>query len=36
MRIVRIHAAADRSTAELEFEYDAEIVHVVHVVRSLR
>jgi integrase/recombinase XerD len=36
MRIVRIHAAADRSTAELEFEYDAEIVGVVRSLRQRR
>jgi hypothetical protein len=36
MRTVRIHASADRSTAELEFEYDAEIVQVVRSLRQRR
>jgi integrase/recombinase XerD len=36
MRIVRIHASADRSTAELEFEYDAELVQIVRSLRQRR
>jgi hypothetical protein len=36
MRTVRVHASLDRSKAELEFAYDAEIVQVVRSLRQRR
>jgi hypothetical protein len=36
MRTVRIHAAAGRSTVELEFAYDAELVQIVRSLRQRR
>jgi hypothetical protein len=36
MRTVRIHASTDRSNAELEFAYDAELVQIVRSLRQRR
>jgi integrase/recombinase XerD len=36
MRTVRIHASTDRSNAELEFTYDAELVQIVRSLRQRR
>jgi hypothetical protein len=36
MRIVKTYSAADPSTAELEFEYDAELLQIVRSLRRRR